>query len=84
MTGVGRKSMQIKSFTYRKSFFGIYRKQGLLDLQKMDDHIAKMLNDGWEVLSQTATSGESIVLKPFSKRDTITISFRRNDKRERP
>jgi len=76
--------MQIKSFTYRKSFFGIYRKQGLLDLQKMDDHIAKMLNDGWEVLSQTATSGESIVLKPFSKRDTITISFRRNDKRERP
>ena len=70
--------MQIKSFTYRRSFFGTYRKQGLLDLQKMDDHIAKMLSDGWEVLSQTATSGESIVLKPFSKRDTITVTYRKN------
>jgi len=70
--------MQIKSFTYRRSFFGIYRKQGLLDLQKMDDHIAKMLSDGWEILNQTATSGESIVLKPFSKRDTITVTYRKN------
>ena len=70
--------MQIKTFTYRKSFFGTYRKQGLLDLQKMDDHISKMLNDGWEVLSQTSHSGERIVLRPFSKRDTITITFRRS------
>jgi len=70
--------MQIKSFTYRKSFFGIYRKQGLLDLQKMDDHIAKMLNEGWEILSQTATSGDNIVLKPFSKRDTITVTYRKS------
>ncbi len=70
--------MQIKSFTYRKSFFGIYRKQGLLDLQKMDDHISKMLSNGWEVLTQTAHSGDRIVLRPFSKRDTITVTFRRN------
>jgi len=70
--------MQIKSFTYRRSFFGIYRKQGLLDLQKMDDHIAKMLSDGWEILNQTATSGENIVLKPFAKRDTITVTYRKN------
>lgn len=70
--------MQIKSFTYRKSFFGIYRKQGLLDLQKMDNHTAKLLSEGWEILSQAATSGESIVLKPFSKRDTITVTFRKN------
>jgi len=70
--------MQVKTFTYRRNFFGTYRKQGPLDSQKMDDHIAKMLNEGWEILSQTATSGESIVLKPFSKRDTITITFRRN------
>lgn len=70
--------MQIKTFTYRRTFFGTYRKQGLLDLQKMDDHIQKMLNDGWEVLSQTSHSGERIVLRPFSKRDTITITFRRN------
>ena len=70
--------MQVKTFTYRKNFFGTYRKQGLLDSQKMDDHIEKMLNEGWEVLSQTSHSGERIVLRPFSKRDTITITFRRN------
>jgi len=69
--------MQIKTFTYRKSFFGTYRKQGLLDLQKMDDHISKMLNDGWEVLSQISHSGQRIVLRPFSKRDTITVIFRK-------
>jgi hypothetical protein len=50
----------------------------LLDLQKMDDHIAKMLSDGWEVLTQSAHSGERIVLRPFSKRDTITVTFRKN------
>jgi len=70
--------MQVKTFTYRKNFFGTYRKQGLLDLQKMDDHISKMLKDGWEVLSQTSHSGERIVLRPFSKRDTITITYQRN------
>ncbi len=70
--------MKIKSFTYRKSFFGIYRKQGLLDLQKMDDHIEKMLSDGWAVLTQTAHSGERIELRPFSKRDAITVTFRKN------
>jgi len=70
--------MQIKSYTYRKSIFGIYRKRALLDLQKMDDHIAKMLSDGWEVLTQSAHSGERIVLRPFSKRDTITVTFRKN------
>ncbi len=75
---MGSIRMQIKSFTYRKSVFGIYHRQGLLDLKKMDDHIAKMLSDGWEILSQTATSGENIVLKPFSKRDTITVTFRKN------
>jgi hypothetical protein len=70
--------MQVKTFTYRKNSFGTYRKQGLLDLQKMDDHISKMLSDGWQVLSQTSHSGERMVLRPFSKRDTITITFRRN------
>lgn len=52
--------MQIKTFTYRKSFFGTYRKQGFVDLQKMDDHLAKMLSDGWKVLSQASHSGERI------------------------
>ena len=70
--------MQVKSFTYQKNVFGTYYKRGLLNLQKMDDHIAKMLSDGWEILNQTATSGENIVLKPFAKRDTITVTYRKN------
>jgi hypothetical protein len=70
--------MEVKSFTYRKSIFGTYYKRGLLSLQKMDDHLAKMLSEGWEVLSQTAHSGERWALRPFAKRDTITIAFRRN------
>ena len=69
--------MEVKSFTYRKSLFGTYYKQGLFNILKMDDHMARMLKDGWEVLSETAHSGERRVLRPFSKRDTITISFRK-------
>jgi hypothetical protein len=69
--------MEVKSFTYRKSLFGTYYKQGLLNLQKMDNHMAKMMDDGWEVLTQTAHCGERRVLRPFAKRDTITVSFRK-------
>jgi hypothetical protein len=69
--------MEVKSFTYRKSLFGTYYKQGLLNVEKMDAHIARMLGDGWEVLTQTAHSGERRVLRPFAKRDTITVSFKR-------
>ncbi|MGH7743658.1 MAG: hypothetical protein ACREQ5_02405 [Candidatus Dormibacteria bacterium] len=51
----------MKSFTYEKNVFGGYYKRGLFNLQKMDDHIAKMLSDGWEILMQTTTqeTGES-------------------------
>lgn len=69
--------MEVKSFSYRKSLFGTYYKQGLFNILKMDDHMARMLKDGWEVLTQTAHSGERRVLSPFSKRDTITISYRK-------
>ena len=34
--------MEVKSFTYRKNLFGTYYKQGFLNVQKMDDHMAKM------------------------------------------
>ena len=67
--------MQVKSFTYEKNVFGTYYKRGLLSLQKMDDHIAKMLSDGWEILTQTAHTGDRRILRPFAKRDTITVSF---------
>jgi hypothetical protein len=32
---------------------------------------------GWEVLTQTAHSGERRSLRPFAMRDTITIAFRK-------
>jgi hypothetical protein len=69
--------MRVKSFTYEKNFWGTYRKRGLLNSQKMDDHIAKMLNDRWEILSQISHSGDWRTLLPFAKRDAITISFRK-------
>jgi len=70
--------MQVKSFTYEKNVFGTYYKRGLLNLQKMDDHIAKMLSDGWEILTQTSHTGDRRILRPFAKRDAITVSFRKN------
>ncbi len=69
--------MEVKSFTYQKSVFGTYYKRGLLNLQKMDDHISKMLNEGWGILTQTAHTGDRRILRTFAKRDTITVSFRR-------
>lgn len=69
--------MRVKSFTYQKSVFGRYYKRGLLNLTKMDNHIAKMLGDGWEILTQTAHTGDRRILRPFAKRDTITVSFRK-------
>ena len=70
--------MRVKSFTYQKSVFGRYYKRGLLNLTKMDDHIANMLRDGWEILTQTSHTGDRRILRPFAKRDTITVSFRKN------
>lgn len=70
--------MRVKSFTYQKSVFGRYYKSGLVNLTKMDDHIAKMLSDGWEILTQTSHTGDRRILRPFAKRDTITVSFRKS------
>ncbi|HLG95980.1 MAG TPA: hypothetical protein VKX49_06690 [Bryobacteraceae bacterium] len=75
--------MQVKSFAYQENVFGTYYKRGLLNLQKMDDHIAKMLGDGWEILTQTSHGGDRRILRPFAKRDTITVAFqRKNEARE--
>jgi len=43
----------------------------------MDKHIASMLNDGWEIMTETSHSGNSRGFQPFAKRDTITVSFRK-------
>ena len=43
----------------------------------MDKHIESMLSDGWEIMTETSHSGNSRGFRPFAKRDTITVSFRR-------
>ena len=47
--------MQVKSFTYEKSWYGTYYRQRFFSMERMDKHIAKMLSQGWKILTQTAT-----------------------------
>lgn len=69
--------MEIKSFTYERSWYGTYYRQRLFIMQKMDDHIARMLEAGWEILLHAAHSGRTRGIRPFAKRDAITILFKR-------
>jgi len=69
--------MQVKSFTYERAWYGTYYRQRFFSMERMDKHIAKMLSQGWKILTQTAHSGEGRGFRPFAKRDTITISFQR-------
>ena len=67
--------MQVTSFTYERSWYGTYHRQRLFSMEKMDAHVTTMLSQGWRVLSQAAHSGHGRGLRPFAKRDTITIAF---------
>lgn len=69
--------MQVKSFTYEKSWYGTYHRQRVFSMQRLDTHIARMLESGWEILTQTAHSGYGRGILPFANRDAITISFKR-------
>ena len=69
--------MQVKSFTYERSWYGTYYRQRFLSMERMDSHIAKMLTQKWQILTQTAHSGVGRGFRPFAKRDTITTSFQR-------
>jgi hypothetical protein len=70
--------MNVKSFTYERNWTGKYYRQRLLpSMETMDKHVARMLNNGWEILSQTPHSGNNRGFQPFAKRDTITVSFRK-------
>ena len=63
--------------TYERSWYGTYRRQRFFSLETMDTHIGKMLSRGWQIFSQVAHSGQGRGLRPFTKRDTITIAFRK-------
>ncbi len=70
--------MKVKSFTYEKHWTGKYYRQRLLpSMQTMEKHIANMLRDGWDVMTETAHSGNSRGFRPFAKRDTMTILFQK-------
>lgn len=60
-----------------KFAYGSWSERKTVRATKMDNHIAKMLNEGWAMLTQTARTGKRRVLRPFAKRDTITVSFRK-------
>ena len=66
--------MEVKTFTYEKTIRG-YMLQGWASSEKMDDHIAKMLNDGWKVMSQNAIAGDGRTFGPGVVRDKMTITF---------
>ena len=74
---VRRQPMQVKSFACERSWYGTYYRQRFFSMERMDSHIAKMLNQRWQILTQTAHSGVGRGFRPFAKRDTITISFQR-------
>jgi hypothetical protein len=46
-------------------------------MEKMDAHVGRMLSEGWQVVTQVAHSGQGRGLRPFAKRDTIMIAFRK-------
>jgi hypothetical protein len=64
--------MEIKSFTYERSWYGTYYRQRLFSVEKMDNHIVRMLEAGWEILMHTAHSGLGRGIRPFARRDAIS------------
>ena len=70
--------MKVKSYTHERNWAGKYYRQRLFpSMQIMDRHIATLLNEGWEIMTETSHSGNSRGFRPFAKRDTITVSFRK-------
>jgi hypothetical protein len=67
-----------ESITYEKSWYGVYYRQRFFSMERMDRHIAKLLAQGWTILTQTAHSGQGRGFQPFAKRDTITITFQKS------
>jgi hypothetical protein len=49
--------MQIKTFIYELGPFNTYFLKGGWSAKTMDDHIAKMVNDGWEPMNSANDSG---------------------------
>jgi hypothetical protein len=46
----GGDAMEVKTFTYKKMLNSYYL-QKFISSQKMEEHIAEMLQQGWDILS---------------------------------
>jgi hypothetical protein len=50
--------MQVKSFTYERSWYGTYHRRKFFSMEKMETHGGKLLRRGWQAFSQVAHSGQ--------------------------
>lgn len=67
--------MQVKTFTYKKKL-GTFYLEKMFSNTKMDDHIAQMLQEGWEVLSTGSHKGPSKGIGLPG--DTMTVTFKKD------
>jgi hypothetical protein len=68
--------MQVRTITY-KNLAGTYYLQGWISSQRMDDHIAEMLTDGWEILNSSDQAGDGRTFGPGVRRAAITMTFKK-------
>jgi hypothetical protein len=54
-----------------------YERMKRLSIPVSPDTGIEVLLDGWEIMTETSHSGNSRGFRPFAKRDTITVSFRK-------
>jgi hypothetical protein len=74
MLKMGGDAMEVKTFTYEKTIRG-YMLQGWASSERMDDHIAKTVKDGWKFMPPTAIPGDGRTFGPGVVRDKMTITF---------
>ena len=67
--------MEVKTFTYKKMLNTFYL-QKFLSNKKMDDHIAEMLSQGWEILGGPV-GGKERAKGIGLPGDTMTITFKK-------
>ena len=66
--------MEVKTFTYKK-ILNTYYLQKAFSNKKMDDHIAEMVKDGWEILNSGSHKGPSRGIGLSG--ETITMTFKK-------
>jgi len=69
--------MEVKTFTYKK-MAGTFYLQKMFSSKKMDDHIAEMRSQGWEISGSGSHKGPSKGIGLPG--DTMTIIFERGGK----